>query len=54
MKKSKLAITEKVLLRFIDFLDKHNFFSFLFLLLCGMGIAIAFADKVAIILGALK
>jgi len=54
MKKNRFEIAETILLRFIDFLDKHNFFSFTFLMLCGMGIAITYADKVAIIIGAFK
>lgn len=54
MKKNKLEVTERVLLRFIDFLDQHNFFSFTFLILCGMALAIPYADKIAIIIGAFK
>lgn len=54
MKKNKIEVIEKVLLRFIDLLDKHNFFSFAFLILCGMGVAIAYADRIAIIIEAFK
>lgn len=54
MKKNKLEVTEKVLLRFIDFLDQHNFFSFTFLILCGMAVGIAYANRIAIIIEAFR
>lgn len=54
MKKNKLEIAETILLSFINLLDKHAFFRSAFLMLCGIGISIAYADKLAIIIGALK